>query len=66
MVHVRFDGRSIDISDRELMLRAGMDDAEIKELVARRLDVGAERLNSYVIDRTATGNVIVRPEAVYG
>ncbi len=66
MVHVRFNGRSLDVAERDLELTAGMGDAEIKERLARRLDVRPDRLKSYVIDRTANGNLVVRPEAVYG
>ena len=34
--------------------------------VARRLEVGLGRLEDYVVDRRPNGDVIVRPEAVYG
>jgi hypothetical protein len=43
-----------------------MTDAEIKEIVARRLEVGLGGLEDYVVDRRPNGDVIVRPEAVYG
>jgi hypothetical protein len=66
MVHIRFDGRSLDVAERTLELRDGMSAAEIKERVARHLDVDARRLRDYVVDRIPNGNVIVRPEAVYG
>ena len=66
MVHVRFEGRSYDFNERELDLRVGAPDAEVKERVARRLDVSAARLKEYVIDRGPSGDLILRPEAVYG
>lgn len=66
MVHVRFEGRSFDFSERELEIRAGAPDAEVKERVARRLDVSEARLKEYVIDRGPSGDLILRPEAVYG
>lgn len=66
MVHVRFEGRSLDVTERSLNLRDNMSAAEIKECVARHLDVDARRLRDYVVDRVPNGNVIVRPEAVYG
>ena len=66
MVHVRFEGRSIDIDELEAQVNERMGDREIKESVARKLDVAPDRLRHYVVDRTPTGNVIVRPEAVYG
>jgi hypothetical protein len=67
MVHVRIEGRSHDLTEQELRLTPGMNDTEIKERVARRLDVRPDRLKDYVVDRIAdNGNLIVRPEAVYG
>ena len=66
MVHIRFEGRSFDIAERDLRLTMGMSDAEVKERVARHLDVGVERFQFYVVDRAPSGNLIVRPEAVYG
>jgi len=66
MVHIRFEGRSLDVAERDLNVRAGMSDIEIKQRLAQHLDVRPERLNPYIVDRPATGNLIVRPEAVYG
>lgn len=66
MLHVRYDGRSFDVNERVLGLGVGMTDAEIKQLVAQRLEVGLGRLEGYVVDRRPNGDVIVRPEAVYG
>jgi hypothetical protein len=66
MVHVRYEGRSFDFAEAQLRLRAGMSDLEVKEQVARHFDVGAERLDFYVVDRTPQGDMVVRPEAVYG
>ncbi|HJK94856.1 MAG TPA: hypothetical protein RMH85_06200 [Polyangiaceae bacterium LLY-WYZ-15_(1-7)] len=66
MIHVRFEGRSFDLSPLELRLDAGMSDQTIKERVAQFLDVGLDRMQPYVVDRSPTGHLIVRPEAVYG
>jgi len=66
MLHVRYNGRSFDVNERVLGLTVGMTDTEIKEIVARRLEVGLGRLEDYVVDRRPNGDVIVRPEAVYG
>ncbi len=66
MVHVRFEGRSYDFSEQQLDLTPGMSDAEIKERLARQFEVGPERLQSYIVDRGPSGDLIVRPEAVYG
>ena len=66
MVHVRFEGRSLDVTERDLGLTAGMSDREVKERLARHLEVRHERLEGYVVDRGPAGDLIVRPEAVYG
>jgi hypothetical protein len=66
MVHVRFEGRSYDFNAEHLGLTERMSDAEIKQVVARHLEVPQARLVDYVVDRRPGGAVIVRPEAVYG
>lgn len=66
MVHVRFEGRSYDMAEQHLGINADMGDRPIKEQVARHLEVPVNRLNSYVVDRRPSGDVIIRPEAVYG
>jgi hypothetical protein len=66
MVHVRFEGRSYDLKEAQLELGAGMNDREVKERLARHFEVGLDRFHDYVIDRGPSGDLIVRPEAVYG
>jgi hypothetical protein len=66
MVHVRFEGRSYDFTEQQLNLGTAMSDAEIKERLARHFEVGLERFMAYVVDRGPSGDLIVRPEAVYG
>jgi hypothetical protein len=43
-----------------------MSDVAVKKQVARYLYVSSERLDAYVVDRRPSGDVIIRPEAVYG
>jgi hypothetical protein len=66
MVHVRFEGRSFDYAERELRVESGMTDREIKARLARFLDASTDRFEDYVVERTARGDLIIRPEAVYG
>ncbi len=66
MVHIRFEGRSVDVVETQLGITASMSDMAVKERVARHLDVNSDRLSAYVIDRRPSGDLIVRPEAVYG
>ena len=66
MVHVRFEGRSYDLSENQLNIRPNMNDGQIKERLAQHFDVSSDRLGTYVIDRPTSGDLIIRPEAVYG
>ncbi|GAB4461083.1 MAG: hypothetical protein OHK0029_25870 [Armatimonadaceae bacterium] len=66
MVHVRYAGRSLDLDVQRLELTPNMTDNEIKERVARYLDVAPNRLRDYVVDRGPKGSLVIRPEAVYG
>jgi len=65
-VHVRFEGRSLDIPQGDLDVGLASSDNEIKRALARHLEVSEARLRDYVIDRHETGNMTVRPEAVFG
>ena len=66
MVHIRFEGRSYDLAEDQLGIWAGMSDKAIQERLAKHFDVKGERFESYVLDRRPSGDLIVRPEAVYG
>jgi len=66
VVHIRFEGRSVDISVADLDFGRGAGDAEIKRAVANYLDVSADKFKHYVVDRHETGNLTIRPEAVFG
>jgi hypothetical protein len=66
VVHIRFEGRSRDIPLGSLDLGPHASDGEIKRVLAQHLEVSADRLRDYVVDRHETGNLTVRPEAVFG
>jgi len=66
VVHIRFDGRSLDIPQSDLDVGTSSSDNEIKRALARHLEVAEAKLRDYVIDRHDTGNITVRPEAVFG
>ncbi len=66
MIHVRFEGRSYDFNERTLGLIGLQSDLEIKTVLAQHFDVEAKRLDEYIVDRRPNGEVIIRPEAVYG
>ena len=66
-VHVRFGGRSFDVSYTKLdEVHERSSDAEIKRAVARWLDVSESKLIGYVVDRHRNGNLTLRPQAVFG
>jgi hypothetical protein len=66
MLHVRFEGRSFDLAENTLGITYNSTDTAVKERLGQHLDIAQERLNDYVIDRRPSGDVIIRPEAVYG
>jgi hypothetical protein len=66
VVHIRFEGRSLDVPQGDLDVGVASSDSEVKRALARHLDVPEAKLRDYVIDRHDTGNMTVRPEAVFG
>ena len=66
VVHVRFGGRSFDVPVEQLGLGLGAGDELVKRTLAQYLDVAPQRMNDYVVDRHANGNLTLRPEAVFG
>ena len=66
VVHIRFEGRSLDIPLPELDLGPLSSDADIKRAVAVHLEVPEVKFRDYVVDRHETGNLTVRPAAVFG
>lgn len=66
MIHLRFEGRSYDFAEKELAIRSPVSDQILKTHIAQHFDIGIDRLRAYVVDRRPSGDIIVRPEAVYG
>lgn len=66
LLHVRFNGRSVDLPLADLDLGPGADDAQVREAVSRYLEISPAELQGYVVERHRTGNWTVRPEAVFG
>lgn len=66
VVHIRFEGRSLDVPQSDLDVGAASSDNDVKRALARHLDTAESKLRDYVIDRHDTGNMTVRPEAVFG
>ena len=66
VVHIRFEGRSVDVPQGNLDVGAASSDNEIKRALARYLETSEANLRDYIVDRHETGNITVRPEAVFG
>lgn len=66
MMHIRFNGESCDVLESRLGLGNGATDSDIREAVARYLELGRDEAQTLVVDRTPDGSLLVRPEAVFG
>ena len=66
LLHIRFDGRSFDIPLSDLDVGTMSSDADVKRALSGYLNVPEGKLRDYVVDRHETGNLTVRPEAVFG
>lgn len=66
VLHIRFEGRSFDIPLADLDVGTLSNDHDIKNALASYLGVPARKLRDYVVDRHDTGNLTVRPHAVFG
>ena len=65
-LHIRFEGRSRDIPFRALDIGDTSSDEEVREALARYMDVPTRKFAAYVVERHTNGNMTVRPEAVFG
>lgn len=66
IVHIRFEGRSLDLPLTELGASDTAGNDDLKQAAARYLEVSAKRLRDYVVDRHESGNLTIRPQAVFG
>jgi hypothetical protein len=64
-VHVRFDGRSEELTLAMLDLTSNATDTQIRQALTGHFDLPANYLDSHVVVRTSQA-IIVRPEAIYG
>lgn len=64
-LHVRFDGRSEELTFAQLDLGSDASDTQIKQAVSGHFDLPLDHFDDYVIVRTQNA-VILRPEALYG
>ncbi len=64
-VHVRFAGRSEEVTLALLDLNESATDAQIKQAIVSHFDLPAQALANHMIVRTGQA-LVVRPEALYG
>lgn len=66
-LHVRYDGRSIDVPLAELDIGDASTDEQVRAATADHLGVPIGKLRAYAVDRNAaSGEVTLRPEAIFG
>lgn len=66
-IHIRYEGRSLDIDLNDLDVGALSSDTQIRQAVATRLEVSVTKLNNFAIDRNEeNGSLTLRPQAVFG
>lgn len=65
MLHVRYNGQSVDHPLETVGLELTATDSEVKSRIASLLDVAADKLRDFVVDRSPSG-FTVRPQAVFG
>lgn len=66
-LHIRFEGRSIDVPQNELDIGDRSTDEQVRVAVADHLGVPIGKLRAFAIDRNAaSGEITLRPEAVFG
>ena len=66
VIHIRFEGQSRDVGLAVLDVGEMSSDQELRQALARHLDVSMRKFALYVVERHVNGNVTVRPEAVFG
>ncbi len=66
VLHIRFEGSSFDVPLSDMDIGAMSSNEEIKRALAEYLTVPDIKFRDYTVDRHDTGNLTVRPEAVFG
>lgn len=65
-LHIRYEGRSIDLTTEQLDVGAEAPDQDILAAVAHHFNEPVAKLNGMIVDRTVQGAITVRPQAVFG
>lgn len=66
-LHVRYDGESIDVPLRNVDIGDISTDSDIRRAAANYLNVPESKFDNFTVDKNAsTGDVTLRPQAVFG
>ena len=65
VVHVRFEGRSEELSLAKLNLASPATDTQVKRALATYFERTSSYFDNFVVVRNSQA-IIVRPEAIYG
>lgn len=66
LIHVRYDGQSVDLEASQLDVGEASSDNDVRLAVAGYFDVPADKLRSYHVDRSISGDITLRPQATFG
>jgi hypothetical protein len=66
VAHIRFGGKSLDVTLAALGLAPDSDPDEVRRRVARYLETPEAQLLNHAVDRHENGNLTIRPPAVFG
>ena len=66
LAHIRFRGISRAVALVQLRVTTASTEAEIRAALSEYLAVGLADLNGHVIERHPSGNITLRPEAIFG
>ena len=67
VIHVRHNGRSFDFAAHQVDVGDRSTDQQVRAAVATKMSEPRSSFDNYVVDRNAkTGDLTVRPQAVFG
>ena len=65
-VHIVYNGQSHDVPFTDLDIGDTSTDDQVKNACASHFSIPDSKLRFYQVDREQTGNITVRPQAVFG
>lgn len=66
-VHIRYEGSSYDVTFEDLDIGELSTEAEVRQAVAQHLEAPPAKLANFAVDKNEeTGDITLRPQAVFG